>query len=529
MLRINILAVLFFLFTLHSKLNAQVILQKPSADQQKEIDQLKAQYLVNGELSLPVVLAFALGDTTQMRLIKNQAIGKYTLQYKANAAFDPNISGEYNYLSNKLENSSGPFAPESIRAHTLSLEARQQLKSGTSLAAGVKQQNNRLDYASLGPGLPFSFDLPSSYHESKIFLQVRQELLRNSFGKETRLQLEAAEKSSKAIDLSIIAAIEDWAIEIVGLYHQAWTTKKQYAAVRSQLDRQKRFYKVVQLKRRRGTAELADVLQIQASLLGIENQQEQARKALNDIWEALIINLGLPRVLLYVDPDSIPLNLTMDQNEAQKFCQESETTGIDGFEPSYIKALQLKMAASESQLEAVKSRYAPSLYAQLGLESNAIEDVFEKAFPDSLKTQNNLFVVGVGFNMFLDNRGTKGDFSDILQQKNALELSMSQQKDYLYVQRSEACRKFSRLLVQRSNEEKALDLQKQRNDLEARRFQIGRNDVSQVLAAEVDVINAELKLSETSSQISQTLWSIKKLHNQLESELKELRNKLPKK
>ncbi len=490
-------------------------------EEKQSIAALKNQYLPSGTLPLELVLYYALKDNSQMRLIKSELIAKDSASLRAEAALDPVLKVEGSFVRDRSENSGGLFSPTDTKVIKALSSLSKNYTSGTTVFAEWQSQQNQLDFPSVSGPMATFFTADEEFFESRLSFGVRQQLWRNQNGEE----IKGAKQAGKHIDLALLKAAsgktEDWVLGVVDLYRNAWLAKEQVLSVMAHAKKQRDFLRVVKIKYRRGTAVRSDLLQIEASLLALENQVRASKKQLLDLWEGLIINLNLPRVLLKLDPMSIPLLLDESAKETELVCGQKQASVPNS---AVIESLEEQIKAQEELLKIKKGQTDPSLYIQGQLSGNGINNSLSGSLSEMGKYDHPRVALILGLDMVLNQHGTQADYLDVLKQKTQLEIARSQQNDLLLVNQSSACRQFALLSEQLQGDLDILKKQKQRADLEQERFEVGKIDAYQVIQAENDVISSSFKVNGTRAQLSLTLWQVKKYFNQLAQQIEHIQS-----
>jgi outer membrane protein TolC len=357
----------------------------------------------------------------------------------------------------------------------------------------------------------------TTYSEPRVTLSLSQSLWKDSFGKATREALRAASLQERAIENFLVSQTGQWAYEIADVYYQAWLAQSKARADYDNLNRQQRLLSIVKLQQRRGTSDKVDVLQVESSLKLAEQTFADSRQNVSRIFKALVLSIGFPEMWLEVDGNLVPTKIDQPIDEASKLCRSGWSSASEN-NPK-LKQLVTELKATESQLAAAKNRVGPDLRLQLAASANGVQPTFNEAFEDVSSWQNPRYSMGVVVSVPLEMKAEKAEVLTSLTQKTSKEYELGQTRSDLQAEWVANCENLQRLKFKVSEFRRMMSLQKERVDLEEKRFRIGKTGAFQVIQAGLDATNAELAFQQSQVEIRKVAWRVQQMNGSVSAKI----------
>jgi outer membrane protein TolC len=459
----------------------------------------------------PGLIAALLVETSDAaNIVKNEFMTADTGVLRFDANFSGKIESKLSYFDDRNEPAQS-ISPTRNKVTQFNLGYSKQFVTGTSVKTEFQHQQR------FPEGVNPLF--LSDGYENDLSLSIRQSLLKNSFGSMNRQREASALNLRDATKHSISDRLQRVAVDGIGLYFQAWLSQWQVRAADARLKRQEQLLKLTKINARRGTAEQADVMQIEAAVILSQNGKKDAQKKLLDLWNSLVLSLKLPRDYLSIDPMRIYLDPENHLPEARVACKSTFPDGADR-----IKALELSLKAANLNHEATSSALRPELYLEARVSGNGIDKEMSQIWDETFTMKHPQTSIALGIDVPTSFDREKADYLEALKIKKNAEIQMSQAKTQFEINRDQYCREAQTLDYKIAGLKKALDLQVKREKAEQNRFRIGRIDAFTVIKAGNDITDAEIALKSTEAQLQMTAWSLLyesgKLSDQLAASLK---------
>ncbi len=450
--------------------------------------------------------------------LRDSALMETQSQLKLGGQLNSNMS----LISDQLERQQTGF-PSPNRTVTSQLQSSylRNMPSGTQIDSKLTLQNAGIDWPS-SAAFPQLKD--QNVIETRFEVGVQQSLWRNAWGQSTQNLLQVAQSSSQAIDLQYENQVADWLTQLAQIYSSAWFVQRKVEANQERLETQKRLLKITRLLTERGTAEQADVLNVEAQVLNAQQSLEDTLKQLRDIWRQLAVALKLPARFLDADPRRIPLIKSEIKENFTGACAGGSKASIRSPQVALIK-LQLENA--RLKLQAQQSLSKPELFARVALAANGIDDQFGSSVSETGKLSHPQLVGTLGLNIQLDNFEAKAQIQRLSKDVKVLELQLAQLDDQLQVSWMNNCREIQRLNAVIQTQKQIVSLNQKRTKLEEERFKLGRVDVRNAIVAANDLISARLTGEGAEKDLIDKQWELKKLRGEVLSYLKELVKRNP--
>ena len=457
-------------------------------------------------LTLDLILTLASERSDSIKAIRAGESLILLPQLQAQAPLEPRAVLSAQLISDSTQ-PVNPFSPSRTESNQLSVGVFKATQTGSELGFELSQGFGDIGFPA---GSPFSID---PYYESKASLSIRQSLGANRLGYGTRRQLRSAALQSRANQLQLEEALEQWVQGMAGIYYSAWLAQEQAKAALESLQRRQKLRRTVQVSFNRGTAEEADFLQVEAAVLTNENQNRQALKVLGDRWRDLVLTLKLPETWLQTDLLKIPLKLDNVLTKAEDLCSNST--------PRRLSTRTQALLEQSAQLEWERARQGlqPQLELQGRYFLNAVEGERSESLNSLGQGQNTGWSLGLQLTIPFDLTVEKMQLAQAVSQRSRAEAESSQARIDEQVDWLNECANLQRLKSDRVNLEKSLRAQQRRVTLEDRRFQLGRTSVFSLIQAGDDLTQAELSMSSHEVEIRQSAWRILSLTAKIKGHL----------
>ena len=437
-------------------------------------------------------------------------------QKLANAVFDPSLEASANVVSDSSQAIS-PFAANRTVSQEYKTGASKFFRSGTKLTAEVGQRSGDITFTNVS-------DI--SFRESYASISLSQNLWKDFFGRQSRWRLQAGELASQAAKLEIEENAQDWLVDIITVYYNAWFYQEQVRAARENLDRKRKLLEITRLKVRRGTAESPDLYQAKKSFNQAERNHIDAYQQLKEVWRWLVVSLSLDLEWLKLDPMKVHLELDQPVMGAQASCGSLGSFKM----PPSSKEIERLQKLKESQLRLRKS-YAdalrPDLKLQANFTSNGVDATREsEALNDAFSGENPAVSVGVVLTVPLGRSQEKAEFQQALYDAKKAELDHSAAVDDQTIDWNNNCAKLynwqkKRVQLVKSEKEQVL-----RNRLEEKRYRLGRSSLLSIIQAGDEATDEKLSLRQAEIQEMLAAWQIHRMTGQTSKYLKGLQAKV---
>lgn len=455
------------------------------------------------QLTLPFVLKQALDHAEVFQSHKAEFLRAEAASYQTQALSDILLTGSHGRLNNENE-AFTPFQPIEQSGWNSTLGLSKYFASGTKLSLDTElgRQNSQLSAVAGGAQVDGKVALFN--------LGFEQDLLSDFFGARFRQLRRADDLQKKSIQSSTLEKIQSSYIDIINLYYSAWLSQQTIRNTKSSLGRQKKLLSIVKRNQKRGTAEEADVLQIENSIVSREVQLQENQMELKRIWEGLVFSLKLPSIFLAVPPETIPMAIDSPLVRSQFLCSNKDFESIKTQSVSYQQA-ESNFRAAEERLSAAKLQLRPELKFQASYGSNGIDSRSSQSFQEATSFDHPAWSASLVFSMPLQNRKNKAQFlqakANMIQAK-ALRNSALENLEANWRQLCSDMR--SKLQIKRQTEQ-IYKRNKRRVVLEDRRFKLGRIRANEWVQAQEDQDQSYLLDQQSAVSLRQTAWQVQEL------------------
>jgi len=487
-------------YSLSKKLSACVFLGLSFQATTQESPEALIQSLPNKKLSVEFVLQRGLQSSSTFQQIMAQVPSVENPILQSEAGLDWTLTGQASYMENFAETANTAF-PTFPSKTLYDASIQKAFLTGTQVKAGWELSDQKISF----PGAP-----SLEYKESKLKAELNQNLLRNSLGTANRKNLEAGVLQSKANQNLIKRQLEDYALNIVSAYYQAWVDQQNTLSAEKNLKRKQLLLRSTLAKFKRGTSERPDKIQIEGSVKAAEVTWLQQKQKLQETWQNLVVSLDLPRDWLSLAPEKIPLEMPSQVNSS--ICKLNHTQLPAS---SATQEAELRAKAATLQKDATRSNALPDLSVFGSLASNAIEPEYGDAISDSTKFKSLDWLVGVRFSMPLGFKAEKAQVRAAISQELASNAALSSSKDQREIDFRNYCQLMSSLQLSKNILKNNFRDQGLRANLEQERFDIGRSSMFNVIQASDDAAQAELQLQQVEAGLQIAQWKLKQLSGEM--------------
>lgn len=484
-----------------------------SEDSVNELAESYINQLPDKTLSLSYVTKLALLKAKSFKILAMTLLENESSRLKANAMNAWQINGLVRTFRDDFD-TTNPFRLERGNVYSLGLE--KYWETGTQTSFGVSYNGDNNFSVSQG-AIPISF----MSDEVKLQFGFSQSLLKDFLGKTSRAKKQNLLDNLTGQDLGFLVEAEDYIIRISNIYYNAWMGQKLVQARKKNIERFRRLYNITSRKKKLGIVEKHDLLQVQNNLVNAKAGLIESENSLKDLWTKLVINLGLPRVLIDYSPSKIPLELDDPVEKAIGLCTNKSFDSKDILETYELKAIRLQKKAIKDSLSASKTAIGPDILFSLNYGLNGIDLNQKNAFSD-LQANNDAWSAQISFQWSLGETIEKADYVKNMVLSKKLDIQEDLIGDRIYSDWRLNCNNLESQQVLTRQFEKNFKAQKQRARLEEDRFSLGRGQTISIVGAQNDASIAEV--SYYSSKVSERLiaWNILKLEGSIVNDFLDL-------
>lgn len=444
------------------------------------------------EKSRKTAAAFRAVDASQLSLDANY--------FQATAPLASRLNFGVRKLDDRFE-PSNPFAPNRNASTTYFLGYNQGLHwTGTRLGVELQHSNTSLNF----PGTAIA-----PYYESRVILSARQSLLRGLWYGTDRLRISAGETGRTANELAYRSELDRTTLGAIETYYRAWLGQADVRAAENNLKNKNDLLGVTRIRSRRGTAERPDVLQSESALKASENEHEEAKRILGDVWRGLIISLDLPRELLAVDPMTVPVDLDSPTELARARCTAYANESGHGTESLRKKSADAQATGLEATAASLRAEEGFDIvlngtYGANGIDGNSRAEtgrtVQRRTFP--------AWSVELAAEIPIGPSAVKGDAQLAATQAVRARALADRERDQEKVLKTNRCLGLETKEQAHRRARDIFNLQSERLRLEESRFRIGRSGLTQVVIASDDRVAAEHVLQRSEVERRLAAWQV---------------------
>jgi len=473
------------------------------------------------ELPLDLLLAATVARTDQAKLIRIEQLAGESAAVRAAAPLDPTIRANATLIRNDLDQAT-PSNVDRTDVAAVSTSVSKLLPTGTVVGAEIGHRRTELERTgNVGGGGPQGGGAagaggPDAFHETNAAVSVRQRLWRDGFGVATADRQRSADLARTAAEFSANAQLERLAMQTVDIYHRTWSTQVQIRSSRERVTRQERLLTASRQKLNLGTMEQSDFLQLETSVLAVRDQIADLEKQLGDTWRGLVLAAKLGDDWLIRDPMTINLSITPAsgaREAGQRICASAPGDQFAGL--ASVRALSQQVESLDAALSATRSQSKPDLFAEVRLATNSVDERMRVTVPETGRGRHPQVTIGAGIEMTLGGSADRAAIVDATRAKTRAEVQLSTDRDNANLRWMTACRDLERLVRRQDLLATTANKLSERVRLEARRFDVGKADISAAIRAEDDLATTALQKSRVDAEVSQLEWTLTELRGEL--------------
>lgn len=432
---------------------------------------------------------------------------------RSQSRYDGRIETKMNLTHGTAENPN--LQVDKMTQKQLQMQYQKNTRTGTQIQAEWV-----LGHQDVEMSAPFAVAGNQTSYQSQGALTVTQSLWRNAFGRAWHAEEQALLLNNKASQERLQADLEALAMIIVEQYYQAWLMQARLRATYQNIKLQQRLLRVSQVKLNLGTASKADILQIKASLLGLQQRVRDSVNALRVIWSQLVTAVNLPVAYIKTDISGMRLGVNRDYEKALTACKSLRNKNRSQFESVGLRGLRHGLQASEQRIVQHQDSLKPDVFAAVRISNHGRDTKFTDSVWQSLTDWNVSASVSLGVSLELGMHRQRANLADSIKQKQLALLSIDQVQTELQVNVLNACNDLDRLINKEKSLQKIHRQQSERIALQEERFRIGQIDVLQIVQASNDLIASDLQSKETIQELGLIVWKIRKLDGSLATYLR---------
>lgn len=391
---------------------------------------------------------------------------------------------------------------------SIDVGVEKRLASGTKLTLGLSEFRNNSAFGSFG-------NVDSKVAGGR--LSLSQSLWRDFFGSSTRKLLDSGKAKSEARKIQLESEIEDWFLQLSGLFHQVWMAQKRIEATRASLERKERLAGLFARRKSLGISEEAEQIQVESAVKQTRVQLEEMTRLLEKQWSLLVVSLKLGEEDRRTDPILIPVHLETALSEPAKDCADPVDSNRD------IRQLELELSALQLQSGVALDQARPELLLDLGIGTNGsvlnAADEFQTRWLNTLTARFPAYTIGLGFRLPLDASIEKSRILSSLSMTRQLESQLSDLRARMISTLDTSCAELAMLGRHYRLYDGIERDMKKRIKLEETRYRQARSSPFSVLQAGDELYGTTLSLHTTLAEWWNRHWSLKKTKGLLFQEL----------
>lgn len=461
-----------------------------------------ASQIPGGKLQLEFVLKLAIQKSSSYKALQSTRLDSDATLLGSEERYDWTLLADYSYTDQDKDTLT-PFEPGKIKKDNYNLGVRKYFSTGTAFETKWGRSFNQIKFSDPTIRVP--------NYEDALSFSLKQSLWADFLGSSSRSQLRSDRLASQSLDHQYKINQQNWALNLIDLYHKAWFSQRQVLAAQESVARRKRLLSVTQSKFQKGTTEKQDYLQIQAAHLNTENQLSQADAALNEVWRYLVISLDLPDSFLQIPADQVPMALSDNSKLAFQQCSQP----VDYLKTFEVLKAEADKKSSEEKLNSSNSEDNPKLELVAGYNTNGIASSQNRAQRENLEQDFPSWNVGLQLEMPLGQSGSKSRklraLSNELRSRTDFQTALENKKIEVLTN----CEKLKKVKAELQNTENAFKNQQERLELEERRFRLGRTSTFSVIQAGDDKSQSEINYNQAQIDYRSASWKVLSATSQL--------------
>jgi len=282
-----------------------------------------------------------------------------------------------------------------------SINLGQSFKTGTTVIGGY--QESYTNYTVPGPYLAGH---STSWHSPAFYVQVKQDLLKNSFGYTDQLQNEILKNVSKSKQ---IAAEYQLSGLIVGCMIDYWTVaenQKKLASTERELTTYKKIYKAVEANVSMGLYDTYNLYQFNALIAGSEAKLSMVQLRNNMAIHKMLRNLNMQ------DVSENTLSLVSLDTSPHKY-DKTSLLNVALEKRADIQNIRISIESAQKQLQILNNQDLPSLQFQLQATGLGYDQDYLKATQQALNFSHPNWETRFTAMKILDDKDTRTQRRDL--------------------------------------------------------------------------------------------------------------------
>lgn len=312
--------------------------------------------------------------------------------YEALSFFDTGMEIKTNYEIDQSESVMGTSNVED-RSLGSSVKIRKRFKSGTHLSA----QYGRLEQNSILSTFTSSLR-PDQQNQSALYVELKQNLLNNAFGKKDRNQLKVAKLQMQEAKLSRDEELEQLILQTLALYWDTYVTKQSLEEAIEARKLIGDLVNTVKKKSRMGYAAPGELARVQAEF----EMQDQRVKKLSSNYLTLLSSL---KVKLKLDED-------VELEKVSKLPEVPNKSEVELESQRFIKIARSRIETSKLMLSTAQNSALPVLDLDFSWSSIGVEQSADKAFTEMTSVTKPNYFVGLTLQFYLDSSSQGAAIAD---------------------------------------------------------------------------------------------------------------------
>lgn len=389
---------------------------------------------------------------------------------------------------------------ESVQSGSLRSGFTTQFLTGTHLEAsvGASMQERELTEAK-GKEVSYSADFK---------VEVRQDLLRNRWGRLRRLELEAADEELKAVEQEISSELMELAMRVSQRFFALKISQERYRSVVKRREKNSEILDAARLLHKRGSLETADLYQIETRSLRSQQSEREALVSLKNSWDQITSEFGLEK-MMSIQVTEIDLSYDKPKSSAQNCEQQLPWQKM----PSYL-GLQRRYRSSLRRQEQAQEQQRSQLDAELSYQLRGSEGELPAALGDTLGSRGQWSAV-LSYRRSLGGSGAQAALWQSSAAASRAKLALDSFQSRRSSQIRQTCLRLQWLEDKKELLSSIYARQSSRARLEGKRYEIGRQDFFSATESELAQIIAQHDLDAVRLEVAEQHWQLALLKEEL--------------
>lgn len=396
----------------------------------------------------------------------------------AKGDFDPLLSLEGHYFIDQTAKGTTVFGTDN---RELTYQVGLEKKWTTGLASGLSLKTDRETTNS-----PFATVSPS--YEPRLEVDLRQNLLKNSFGFSDRRVLSSNALLTESAALSGRSDVESTLAGAIASYWRLVSAQNFLKTNREFLKTANEFVRAVRVRKELGTAEETDTYAARALLLARENDVTEAKRILADAVEEVVflIQGDLREPVVAREEALLPRPRGLEEEVLTAISKRGD-----------LAALKRELKARGIRVESAKNLRLPLIDLVTSLTLNGVTGDHAQSLTDAFTADNAAFFGGMEIEVPIPNR--KGGASAKIEEFKRLQVlfRVKELEDRIVREVREGHRNLEALKTQVARSAEISRLHFQKWDEEQKKFASGRSSSDTVIRYEKEWVDARWHLIDT--------------------------------